>query len=93
VNITSPHFNEIGIELLQRFKLFPAQEADRGQFLHDGETLASLATGSFSWLQGVIPPWKKKPKLFFPRVKGGMMAQTSHIHTSLPRFISLNPHN
>jgi hypothetical protein len=66
VDITSPHFNELWVMVLQRFKLFPAQETYGGQFIHDCETLASLKTGSFSWLQGVIPPWKEKPKLFFP---------------------------
>jgi hypothetical protein len=66
VDITSPHFNEPGVEPLQRFKLFSAQKAHRSQLIHDRETLASLKTGSFRWLQGVIPPWKEKPKLFFP---------------------------
>jgi hypothetical protein len=66
VDITSPQFNEPGVEPLQRFKLFSAQKAHRSQLIHDRETLASLKTGSFRWLQGVIPPWKEKPKLFFP---------------------------
>jgi hypothetical protein len=58
VDITSPHFNEPGVVVLQRFKFILAQEAYRGQLINDGEALAPLQTGSFDGLQGVIPPWQ-----------------------------------
>src|SRR4030042_612765 len=33
------HLNELGVERLQQFKLFPTQEAEEGLLIHDGEAL------------------------------------------------------
>jgi hypothetical protein len=47
-DIAGLHFDEPGVALLQQVELRPAQEADRGQIVHNGKALTHQRAISFN---------------------------------------------